>query len=436
MAIPIRRPWQPAAALAIALSCALAPPPAQPAQPAMLDAGAEGGYAFAIEAQTVKRDGDRVRFRLLATNEAGADHYDSAIEVDCVHRTRRQLSAVADDGQGQVRHYGDEMSSPHPVSQGTRADRELRLACTRVGLRAAEPPHLAAAASELADADNDATGAHAIFIATVRRRDATVDYMLQTIARGQANATRQHIVGDCARKLRGVVEDDTSPAGTSVPARRVAAGSREERELATACALPEGPPSRWFAGVVVTADGMVVAPHARTQGCNEVSTGVGPARRKLDVVASEDDITLLRIRGGGPWPVMPASGEATSSQRQPVTLLGLHGLEPRASAAFAEQAGTNDADPGWPQVRMLTQRALTEGVVWNADGVAIGIALALGKPVDRHGQSFVRMLPASQVRLRLQRHQADWRVAQGNGLDGETAMRLAISATLPLICTR
>ena len=48
----------------------------------------------------------------------------------------------------------------------------------------------------------------------------------------------------------------------------------------------------------------------------------------------------------------------------------------------------------------------------------------------------VRMLPANQVRLVLQRHQVDWRLSQGRGLDDEGAMRLAIAATLPLVCTR
>ena len=433
MAIPIRRSWQAAAALGLALACA----PAVPAtRPAMLDAGTEGGYAFTIEAKTVVRDGERVRFRLLATNEAGSDHYDSTIEVDCARRTRRQLTAIADDGLGHVQHYGAEMASPHPISQGTRADRELRQVCTGVGAQAAEPPHLAAPASQLADVGTDDGGARAIFIDTVRRRDASVDYMLQTIAPGQGYATRQHIVGDCTRKLRGAVQDANAPGGTSVSASRVVATSREGRELAAACAMPEGPPSRWFAGVLVSADGMVVAPHARTRDCAQISTGVGLTRRKLDLVANEDDITLLRVRGGGPWPVMPAASEPAGRGRRPVTLLGVSGIEPRASAAFAEATGSNSDDAGWPQVRLLTARALSEGVVWDANGAAIGIALALGKPVDRHGQALVRMLPASEVRLRLQRHQADWRLAQGHGLDDEAAMRLAVAATLPLVCTQ
>ena len=433
MAISIRRHWQPRAALAIGLACALAAPAARPAQPAMLEAGSEGGYAFTIEAKTVARDGDRVRFRLLAINEAGADHYDSTIELDCTHRTRRQLTAIADDGQGHVKRYGAEMASPHVISQGTRADRELRLACARVGLQAAEPPHLAAPASDMADVGTDAGGAHAIFIASVRRADAAVDYRLQTIAPGQANAVRQHILVDCDRQLRAIVQDDTSTAGTRWPSRHVAPGSREARELATVCALPEGPPARWFAGFVVTADGVVVAPHERTEGCSAIVTGIGPTRRTLELVANEGDMALLRIRGGGPWQVMPAADAPLARWHAPVTMLGVSGIEPQVSAAFAEQAGTDQRDTGWPQVRTLAGHALPEGLVWDADGTVVGIALALGRPVEL-GRTTVRMLPTSTIRSRLAAHQVVWKTSPAGGRDPGQAMRLALAATLPLLC--
>ncbi len=423
--------WRPAVALAIGLSCA----PGTPAgQPAMLDAGTEGGYVFTIEAKTVARDGERVRFRLLAANEAGADHYDSTIEVDCTHRTRRQLTAVADDGQGHVKQYGSEMASPHPISQGTRADRELRLVCARVGLQAAGQPLRAAAASELVDAGTDADGAHAIFIDTVRRQDPLIGYMLQTIAPGQANATRQHIQADCARKLRAVIHDDEAAAGTRVMAYRAAAGSREARELAIACALPEGPRSRWFAGFVVTSDGVVIAPHERTLGCAAIVTGPGPARQVLELIANEDDMTLLRLRRGGPWQVLPAADTPPSRGRQAVTMLGVSGVEPRVSAAFAERMGANQRDPGWPQVRTLAGHALPEGLVWDASGNAVGIALALGRPQARADQTWVRLLPAQEIRRRLALHQLSWMTAAARPADPERTMRQALAATLPLTC--
>jgi len=437
MATPIRRPWRPAAALAAGLACALAAPAALPAPAAMLDAGTEGGYTFVIEARTVQREGERVRFRLLSSNTAGADHYDSTIEVDCVHRTRRQLSAIADDGRGGVKRYGDEMASPHAISQGTRAERELHLACARVGLQVAQPPHLVAAASDLVDAGSDAAGDHAIFIDSVRPRDdAIVDYMLQTVVPGQVYATRQRVVADCKRRLRAPVQDEGAPAGTRIPARHAAAGSREERELATACTMPEGPRERWFAGFLVTSDGVVVAPHARTAGCASIAMGAGAGRRTLELIANEEDVVLLRIPGRADWTTMPAAATAAVPPHAAVTLLGVSGTAPRVSAAFAEQAGANSDDPGWPQVRTLKDRAQSEGVVWNESGWAIGLALAFRPPDARGGTALVRLLPASEIRRRLQLHGLAWRPPDAAPVAPDAAMRAALQATVPLICHR
>ena len=79
---------------------------------------------------------------------------------------------------------------------------------------------------------------------------------------------------------------------------------------------------------------------------------------------------------------------------------------------------------------------LPEGIVWNASGSAIGFALSLQRPSFGRGQAFVRMLPASEVRVRLERHGLAWRATNRQDVDPESAMRLALSATIPLICTR
>lgn len=288
---------------------------------------------------------------------------------------------------------------------------------------------------DVIDDGSEGTTEYAILTDSVQRRGDALAFDVQSTTPGATWAGRQRVLADCSRKLRGPQPADAA-SGARAPVTRPRAGTREARELALACTLPEGPRARWFAGVVVTADGVVVAPHARTQGCREISTGIGPARRQLDVLANEDDITLLRIHGPGTWPVMPAARVPLSGGRHPVTLLGLNGTEPRASAAMAVDAGSNGDDPGWPQVLTLSHRALTEGVVWDDTGTVVGLALAIGVSADRHGQSFVRMLPASEVRQRLVRHQVDWPTSPGRDVDAEGAMRRALSATLPLICTR
>lgn len=432
MAIPIRPRWRPAAALAVGLSCALAVATARPAAPVMLDAGTEGGYTFTVEVKSLARDGDRVRFRLLSANVAGADHYDSTIEVDCAHRTRRQLSAIADDGVGNVRRYGDELSGLHAVSQGTRADQELRLVCARAGLQAAEPPHRAAASSELVDAGSDAAGAHAIFSRSVQRHGALADYMLQTVAPGQANAVRRHVVVDCDRKLRAL-EPEGSPPGARLAALPVRAHSREGRELAAACAI-DGPTDRWFAGFVVTADGVILAPRDRTTGCSEIVARIGTGRRRVLLVAQEPGVSVLRLDGRGSWPFMPAVGASSVLHHVPVTMLGVLGTAPRVSAAFVEDARPNDGGAGWPEVATLPSAALHEGIVWDSSGAAVGLALAV-RPPDRRGmQAYVRMLPVGELRSRLRGHDIHWDASDAGTLDAEAALRRAVSATLPLTC--
>jgi hypothetical protein len=432
MAIPFRRPWQPAAALAVGLACALAAPASWAAQPAMVDAGTEGGYAFSIEDKTIVRDGDRVRFRLLAASVSGADAYDSQIEVDCAHRTRRQLSAIANYGNGDVRRYGDDLSNPHAVSAGTRADRELRQVCARVGLQAADPQHLPAAATGLADAGSDAGGTHAIFVDSVLRHGALADYMLQTIAPGQASAIRRHVLVDCDRKLRAI-EPEGTPPGTKVAARPVRADSREGRELAAACAM-DGPAERWFAGVVVTADGVVVAPRARTTGCSAIVARVGAQRRHVVLVAQEPGMSVLRVDGGGKWAFMPPAGLPSALDHVPVTMLGMRGTTPRVSAAFVENTGRDRDDSGWRAVSTLPTAALSEGLVWNARGAAVGVALA-ERPPERNGaRAYVRMATVGEIRRRLHDHGIDWIASDDGGLDAEAAMRRAVSATLALTC--
>ena len=312
------------------------------------------------------------------------------------------------------------------------------------GARAATSPDAPTAASAvyriqtgeaIVEAGAEGPTTYAIVVDSVNRRGDEVAFSEQATQAGDTFSSRRTVLLDCSRKLRAVRPADAA-SGVRIPAAHPRAGSREARELALACAMPEGPRSRWFAGVVVSADGIVVAPHARTQGCGEISTGIGAARRRLELVANEDDITLLRIHGGGPWPAMPAARVPLTGGRHPVTLLGVSGTEPRVSAAFAEAPGSNGDDAGWPQVRTLSRRALSEGVVWDDSGTAVGLALAIGVSVDHRGQSFVRMLPASEVRVRLARHQLDWPTSPGRDVDAEGAMRRAIAATLPLVCTR
>jgi hypothetical protein len=454
MLISTRPPRRLAAVLAICIFSVTSSSLANAQRPdlvaGMLDAGVQSEHDFSVDAGSLARQGDFVRYRLLAVNRHGPDTYDARVEVDCAHRTRRQLSSLSDDGKGHLQAFEGE-TVRHEVPPDTRADTELRLVCGRAPeatrawdiaatAGAARPtagasgrPYRIAASPDVVEVGEEARTAFAIVVDSVDHRGSITGYEVQSSTAETAWATRQHVVVDCEHKLRALQPDDVA-AGARLTATHVGARSREARELATACAMPQGPRRRWFAGVVVTSDGVVVAPHARTYGCQAISTWAASKRQALQVIADEDDLTLLRLASHGPWPVMPTSTSATQVRHGDVTMMGVSGTAPRVSAAWMEAAGTNADDPGWPQVRTLSRLAISEGVVWNAAGEAIGLAVAAQKDDGHH--TFTRMLPASEVRLRLARHGVTWRESDGRPLGAQAAMQLALVTTIPLTCER
>ena len=104
-------------------------------------------------------------------------------------------------------------------------------------------PRTIAPAAEVADVGMDAHASYAIFIDSVRHRNQVTSYAVQTTPTGLPWATREHYVVDCQRKLRAFEPDD-SASGARLNTTHVAANSRESRELAAACAMPDGPRSR------------------------------------------------------------------------------------------------------------------------------------------------------------------------------------------------
>ena len=184
----------------------------------------------------------------------------------------------------------------------------------------------------------------------------------------------------------------------------------------------------------MTTDGVVAAPHVRTYGCASYSTGVGVHRRTLQFIADEEDVTLLKLPPGLAWAVMPAIEATDLRAPLPVTMMGVSGMAPRVSAAWALKAGANRQDSGWPQVYTRSDLAMPEGLVWNTAGAAIGLAIApQGHDANR---AYVRMLPTSAIRARLARHGWTWPGADGHPRDAEVAMRLALAATVPIVCER
>ena len=495
MATSTRMPRRPAAALAAILLTTLAVrAPAQADADRLLPAGRDSQYDYTVDPDSIQRDGSTVRFRLGGNSiyRGPDDNYAAQVLVDCASRQRREMGSVIHNQWVHEKRNGAD-SQMRDIFPGTRQESELRLVCRLAGVpvgaattaaaptpspppapapaaapaqgastdfaplpplqtyatsraaapqavaRTAEPPRpqgkpfAVAPSADLVAAGGDAQADYAIFVDSVRRRAAIASYVVQARPKGSPWATHEQYVVDCSRRLRAFRPED-SPPGVRLTATPVRADSREGRELATACALPEGPRRRWFAGVVVTSDGVVVAPHDRTFGCGTIVALLGNQRRRLELLAQEADVSVLKLSGGGPWPVMPSRGGSPQLDHLPVTMLGVSGTTPRVSAAFAEDAGSNEDDPGWPQVATLPDAALTEGIVWDGSGSAIGLALAMHSPARRGTRAYVRMLPAAMIRQRLKEHGINWNAISGRALDAEAAMRLAVSATVALAC--
>lgn len=468
MAIPNRSFRHLAIASAIALSLTSANLVAAADAGRLLPAGRDSQNNYNIDPDSIRHDGSTVSFRLTGTDVHGrGGTYAAQVLVDCAHRTRRELGSEIHDQWVGVKRNGA-YPQMRDVFARTRQDSELQLVCRLAGVplapvrseatastatpsaaplavttpvppaptpaQIAKPagrPYAVAAAADAVELGGDAQGSRAILIDSVRHKDRYTSYVVQKVASGSTWATQEHYVADCGRRLRALQPEDTA-SGARLAAAHASPRSPEGRELATACAMAQGPRTRWFAGFVMTRDGVVAAPHERTARCTSITTGLGERRLPLQLIGHEEDVTLLRLPGPGAWTVMPAYDKPDYDTRSAVTMMGVTGTAARVSAAVVTASGSNPQDPGWPQVLTLKPLAMNEGIVWNADG-AIGLALAPAGSDSRH--AFVRMLPVRAIRARLARHGLAWQGPDGPAaLDAETAMRLALAATVPLFC--
>ena len=280
----------------------------------------------------------------------------------------------------------------------------------------------------------DGLVSYAITVDSVRHQGDVTGYDLTSFDRVKASSGQtRRVVVDCKRQLRAVAPapEPGRSAPASLQASRVRAGSREAGELATACGLPGGPRSRLFAGFVVAADGTVIAPHRRMPDCKNPVAYVDGRRQTATLVALADDLVILRI-DGGPYPTLAPSARPVTD-RQPVTMLGVDGVQPRVSAAVLRPARANPDDEGWPQVETLSNLVVGEGPVWDAEGGVVGFGVY--KSADDRHRAMVRLLPAKVVSDSLAVHGIRWsESADARALDPEAAMRLAVGATLALAC--
>jgi hypothetical protein len=285
------------------------------------------------------------------------------------------------------------------------------------------------ASDAMVDAGKDGVAQFAIDADSVARKGDVVAYRLYGVG-PEASDEPIRVVVNCANSFRGVVSGP-SQDGQRVTTYRVQPDTREAVELERACRLPAGPRSRMSAGLMVSADGIVVVSHRTVYGCKQIVAWPGGVRHVAALVAHENDLSILRIDGGPYATMTPRAAAITDSE--PVTMLGVHGTAPFVGAGILMPSGSNPDDSGWPQVEMLAKAVVTDGPVWDAHGDVVGFGSKQHTPRTAYGQ--VRLLPAQVMRDALQRHGIAWpRGFTTVSADVDGSMRRALAATVPIGC--
>ncbi len=279
---------------------------------------------------------------------------------------------------------------------------------------------------------------------------------------------------DCAEKTRRTLHADVETDGhvesTAAPENwaYVQPGTIEAREMAAVCprqVLADAPPALPAAGalaatgrerappgtageqpaargprarkprlataVIVSSNGFALAPHDWTWGCTHMTARVGGRTLRVERVADEADVTILKIAGGPFVPVPMRDGDAAPGA--PLTILGMQDGQVHVAAGNLLAAGANRDDPGWQQVATLREAVVPEGAAWDEDGAVVGFTVSTSSWMT--DTRLLRLLPAAVLRRALQAHAAYWDDTRAAPAPGAAeAMRRNLAATAALAC--
>jgi len=90
--------------------------------------GSIGRDQFVVDVESIRRDGDIVRYRLRSSSSDGAVDYEGLIGVDCQKRTRMEFEHAVSLNRGLVRRT-PLAPEPKTVFAGTRQELELNTVC-------------------------------------------------------------------------------------------------------------------------------------------------------------------------------------------------------------------------------------------------------------------------------------------------------------------
>ena len=254
------------------------------------------------------------------------------------------------------------------------------------------------------------------------------------------------VVVDCKARRRSQLDtalDDGRPlrdiaAGATM--RDVFPGTRQATEFAYACAqhpkpahdAATGAPSAVGTGLVVSADGLVVAAKSQFGRCARITATLAdktwravPAR-----VDPLDNLMLLRLPLLA-WAPMPPRTTAGKTN-EPVTLVGELGTALGAAAGNLEMPA--GAQPGEHlRVGVLASTTMQDGPIFDAGGAVLGFAVGPSGTPDGFRRR-LEVLPAALLADAVRLQGGDWAAEPAQAPSLDMTMQHAVAVTVRLAC--
>jgi hypothetical protein len=192
-------------------------------------------------------------------------------------------------------------------------------------------------------------------------------------------------------------------------------------------------------GLIVSADGWVVAPADAVQDCGRVDiTALGTHHTAVlaDGVSTGVGYAVLKI-DGGPYPALLPRPESPP-RGSALTLLGFAAdatptSQPRVSAAYVSGGEPGEKADGKPWITVSAATSMAVGVVLDERGLVAGVMQA--QPGGKKGELRGSVSRVESIRRVLDFHGVPWPAPAADALPPKTdVLRRAVPATVLVAC--
>jgi hypothetical protein len=341
--------------------------------------------------------------------------------------------------------------------------RTLLLALVLTGAAQAEPSYRYAGTATQQLYEVDAS--------SIRKEGPWVyfDLRARSLSPGSDYGYEGHIAVDCAARTRMDLSNTALFGGqrhTKVVdeprMKTVFDGTRQAEEMDLVCGLagaatastvasapPPPPPPiarpgpaklrASTTGIIVSADGWLVAPSEAVRDCGRVDvTALGAHQTAVlaDGVSTNASYAVLKI-DGGPYPALLPRGDSPP-QGSALTVLGFAAdatpsSQPRVAAAVVTGGAPGDKADGKPWITVSAATSMAVGVVLDERGLVSGVLQ--GRPGDRKGEFIGSVARTESIRRVLEFHGVPWAAPAAEALPPKTdVLRRAVPATVLVAC--